>query len=92
MKKPTIIIPDELLAEFPIDQQDKLKKDTHELFAGNPSCEPVPELQAGATHCPLCGKELTVIRRNRKVPGRGPIDILACFPCDEDFVTPTSVQ
>jgi hypothetical protein len=99
-KKPLkVIIPDEVLAKFPVEEREGLKATILEHFEGaNPENlpgEPVPELPARATHCPMCGEELKTIFSNRLLgvtSDKGPFDLLYCPPCDEDFMRRTSLK
>lgn len=87
---------DEVLAKVPPEDREALKTEIAEMFAdfdpNEPPGEPVLEIPAGTTHCPKCGTRLEEVFRNRKVGDMPPFDLLACRPCDDDFVAPTLIQ
>jgi len=86
---------DEVLAKVPEEKRGEMRQEIEALFA-NANEDDLPgeeleELAPGTTNCPKCGGKLEVVLRNRQYLDMPPIDILACEPCDEDFVTQAAV-
>lgn len=95
-KKVKVVVPDELLEQFPPEEREDMKAKLVAQFENmdpdDPPGERVEQLPAGTTTCPKCGKPLSLAVAYCQIQGQEPVDLFDCWPCDKGYAVPTTIQ